>query len=168
MKPERILAIDPGTRRIGVAVLEGKELLYYGVKTIRRPKTPREILEDAATLIKNLTTIYQPHILAIEKMSLIQKSESLLVVVAEEMKATAKQEGLSIYEFPPAMVRKQICQKAKATKKETASQIGLFYPELQRHLNYSSKWEELYYANLFDAIAVGICCLRDLIKEDKE
>jgi Holliday junction resolvasome RuvABC endonuclease subunit len=168
MKPERILAIDPGTRRIGVAVLEGKELLYYGVKTIRRPKTPREILEEGAILIKNVTTIYQPHILAIEKMSLIQKSETLLVVVAEEIKATAKKEGLSIYEYIPAMVRKRICQTGKATKQETAKQIALRYPELQRYLHYPSKWEEIYYANMFDAVAVGICCYLDLEKQSEE
>jgi Holliday junction resolvasome RuvABC endonuclease subunit len=168
MKNERILAIDPGTRKIGVAVLEGEELLYYGVKTIKRPKTPREILEEVAILIKNLSTIYQPHILAIEKIFLVQKSESFLVVVTEEMKTAAKREGLSIYEYMPAIVRKRICQSGKATKRDTAKRIALRYPELQRYLNYRSKWEEIYYANMLDAIAVGICCYGDLQKESKE
>jgi Holliday junction resolvasome RuvABC endonuclease subunit len=164
MKPERILAIDPGTRKIGVAVLEGKELLYYGVKTIRRPKTPREILEDVATLIKNLTAIYQPHILAIEKMFLVQRSESLLVVVAEEIKATAKKEGLSIYEYMPALVRKRICQRSKATKQETAGFIARRYPELGYLLNWIKFSGPRYYSYVFDAVAVGIICSKEVEK----
>jgi RNase H-fold protein (predicted Holliday junction resolvase) len=40
----KILAIDPGTREIGVAVLDGKTLIYYAVKTIRGQRNPAEIL----------------------------------------------------------------------------------------------------------------------------
>jgi Holliday junction resolvasome RuvABC endonuclease subunit len=139
-------------------------LLYYGVKTIKRPKTPREILEVAATVIKNLTTIYEPHILAIEKMFLLQRSESLLIVVAEEMKATAKKEGLSIYEYMPATVRKRICQNDKATKQETAGFVTQRYPELGHLLNQTRFSEQRYYSYVFDAVAVGIICSKEVEK----
>jgi RNase H-fold protein (predicted Holliday junction resolvase) len=37
-KPFKILAIDPGTRYLGIAVLQNQELIYWAVKTIQRLK----------------------------------------------------------------------------------------------------------------------------------
>jgi len=36
---KRILAIDPGTKYIGFALIEGEKLIHYGVKTIPRLQT---------------------------------------------------------------------------------------------------------------------------------
>lgn len=165
MKTERILAIDPGTRLMGVAILEGRELLYYGVKTIRRPKSPREILSEAARIIQNLIAFYQPTTLAIEKTFFIQKSASLLMVLTEEIKATAQKAGLKVYEFVPTTIRKQICKSRKATKRQTADCIASLYPELARYLSNPTKWEELYYLNLFDAVAVGLFGYYEIARE---
>jgi Holliday junction resolvasome RuvABC endonuclease subunit len=165
MKPKRILAINPGTRKIGVAVLEYQELLYYGVKTIKRPKSPQEILSEAAHIIQNLIAFYQPTALAIEKTFLIQKSASLLMLLTEEVKVTAQKAGLKVYEFAPTTIRKQICKSRKATKRQTAGCIAILYPELARYLLNRTKWEELYYLNLFDAVAVGLYGYYEIAKE---
>jgi Holliday junction resolvasome RuvABC endonuclease subunit len=156
MKTERILAIDPGTRLMGVAILEGGELLYYGVKTIRRPKSPREILAEAARLIQNLITVYRPTALAIEKTFLIQKSASLLVVLAEEIKSEARRAHLEIFEYAPTHVRKRLCQTGKATKRETAERVAEHFPELSKLLHQHSPFAERYYSNLFDAVAIAL------------
>jgi crossover junction endodeoxyribonuclease RuvC len=158
MKTERVLAIDPGTRAIGIAVLQDRDLLYYGVKTIKGLKTPREVLQKVDKIINQQITNYEPATVAIEKMFLIQKNASFLIVVADEIKAIAKQQGLAVCEFAPTAVRKLICQAGKATKREVAKIIASRYVELTRYLNRPSKWEELYYANMFDAIAVGLVC----------
>ena len=52
-KPTKILAIDPGTREIGVAVLEGEALVYYGIKTIRNRKRPQQVLQEAARIVRD-------------------------------------------------------------------------------------------------------------------
>ena len=83
---ERILAIDPGTREIGVAVLDSTELVYYAVKTIRDRGTAQKILQQAARLVEHLIATYKPDCVAMEKMFVIQKSAALLNVVAAEMK----------------------------------------------------------------------------------
>jgi Holliday junction resolvasome RuvABC endonuclease subunit len=156
MKTERILAIDPGTKIMGVAILEGRELLYYGLKTIRRPKSPQEVLSEAAQIIRNLIACYQPTALAIEKNFLFQKSASLLIVLTEEIKEIAQRAGLNVYEFAVATIRKHICKSEKATKKQTAGCIATLYPELSRHLSSRTRWGDVYYAHLFDAVAVGL------------
>ena len=50
----RILAIDPGTREMGVALLEGDKLVYHGVKAIKRGKSPHETLKEGRRLILRL------------------------------------------------------------------------------------------------------------------
>ena len=37
-KKQRILAIDPGTRELGFAIMEENDLIYYGVKTLKKKR----------------------------------------------------------------------------------------------------------------------------------
>lgn len=167
MKADRILAIDPGTRTIGFAVMQELELLYYGVKTIKRPKKPEQILLEASRLISGLIAAYQPSSLIIEKMLPVQQNAALLVVVAEEMKAMAKTRGLQVYEYAPATVRKIICGTGKATKAATAQAVVRHFPELRQYLERQSHWERQYWANLFDAVAVALCGYQDRLSQGR-
>ena len=160
--PIKILAIDPGTKQIGIAMLSDGELLYYGVKTIRTRSSPGEVLKQAQYIVSRLIADYEPQYLAIEKTFIIQKSAALLNVVADEIKATAKREGLMVFEYAPLLVRKLICKTEKATKKGAARIIALSFPELTRFVQRQSKWETLYYANMLDAVAVGLVCFEEL------
>jgi|ERR1051325_3252919 crossover junction endodeoxyribonuclease RuvC len=160
--PIKILAIDPGTKEIGIAMLSDGELLYYGVKTIRTRSSPGEVLKQAQYIISRLIADYEPQYLAIEKTFMIQKSAALLTIVADEIKATAKREGLTVFEYAPLAVRKMICKSGKATKKGVAKVIALRFPELTRYVERQTKWETLYYAKLFDAVAVGLVCFDEL------
>ena len=168
MRPKQptILAVDPGTKEIGVAVLSKGELIYYGVKTLRKRSSPGEILSQAKQVISRLVTDFEPEYLAIEKTFLVQKSASLLVVTAEEIKAAARALGLVVYEYAPTLVRKLICQTGKGTKAEVARVVSARFPELRRYLEGRSQWETLYYANMFDAIALGMCCHQEISKAD--
>ncbi len=158
----RILAIDPGTREIGVAVLEGADLLFYGVRTIQHRGTPQELLRDAVGLITRLIVRHRPDVLAIERTLVIQQNATFLLVVSKKIKAAAKRMGLLVYEYPPVAVRRFICGTEKPTKQETARRIAEIYPHLRRHLDLPAEWERLYYAHIFDAIAVGLMCAHEL------
>jgi len=154
----KILAIDPGTKQIGVAVLDGEDLIFYAVKTVRDRSTAQKILKQAAVIIGELIVKFEPDCLAIEKMFIVQKSAALLSVVAEEIKFEARVFGLPIYEYAPTVVRKSVCGSGKATKQELAKVVSNRYPELARHLNARAKWEESYYANIYDAVGVALVC----------
>ncbi len=158
----RILAIDPGTKEIGIAVLDGEELIYYAVKTIRDRSTAQKVLRQAVTIVIDLIAAHRPDCLAIEKMFVVQKSAALLSVVAEEIKAAARGSGLDVYEYAPTTIRKFVCQTGKATKAEVAKTVAVRYPELARHLNSITTWEQKYYANMFDAVAVGLMCRHEI------
>ena len=157
-----IFAVDPGTRELGVAVLSNGELLFYGVKTVTDRRNPLIVLETISGCIRNLLEKYRPANLAIEKMFVTQKNSALLVVVAEQVKAVARETNLPIYEYAPTTVRKRLCQSGRATKRETAEVLSIRFPELNRYYHRTKAWELDYYSNLFDAVAVGVVCQEDL------
>lgn len=157
-----ILAIDPGTRELGVAVLCGTELTFYGVKTVTNRKNPLAVLETVAAYVRSLIKKHRPDTLSIEKMFVTQKNSAFLVVVAEQIKAVAGEAGLFIYEYAPSTVRKKLCQTGRATKREAAKVLTARYPELGRYYRRTARWELDYYANLFDAVAVGVVCAEEI------
>ena len=57
----RVLAIDPFSRGVGFAVLEGPELIDWGLKSTRRAQN-----RETERLIESLLARFQPDILALE------------------------------------------------------------------------------------------------------
>ena len=84
-KRYRILAIDPGTREMGVAFLKGDSLVYHEVATIPRKKTPHETLREGRKAILRLIKDFRPHVLAVEKTFFANnRNAALLNVFADE------------------------------------------------------------------------------------
>lgn len=157
MKGNRILSIDPGTRELGVAMFDKGELLYYGVKTIRTRKTPRDICGGAVLIVRRLISEYEPQFFSIRQPIIIQQGAATLADVIREIKQAAQQEGLTIYECAPKTVHQFICGSDRATKRQAAERIAAHYSELARYLDERSRWEE-YYAKMFEAVGAGLMC----------
>lgn len=157
-KPPVILAIDPGTKELGVALFQGCELCYFGVKTIKQKPSEQAVLQEMIRLVMALIRHYKPQVLAIEKTDHLQYRTALLHLVAATLKSTAQEQGLTVYEYDPAMVRRRICQRQDASKQRTAKRLAAFYPELNQYRQPGSRWKELYWAHLFDAVALGLVC----------
>jgi len=66
-KSSRILAIDPGTHYIGVAVLDGTKLAYYGVKTLPIKHVSQDTLTAGRKVTRSLIEDIKHGILAVEK-----------------------------------------------------------------------------------------------------
>ncbi len=100
------------------ALLEGCELCYFGVKTIKQKPSEQALLREMIRLVMALIRHYKPQVLAIEKTDHIQHHAALLHLVAATLKSTAQEQGLTVYEYDPAMVRQLICQRQDAFKSE--------------------------------------------------
>lgn len=167
-KAIKILAIDPGTKEIGVAILREDQLEYYGVKSFKRRSPPRVFLAAIVRSITELIAEYQPIALAIERTFFIQREADLLNLTAMKIKQIARHHGLAVYEYNPTSVRQSLCQREKATKREMANCLASRYPALARHLQRPTKWEGLYWAHVFDAVAVGLVCFNQIFSEASE
>jgi len=151
-----ILAIDPGTREIGFAVLSGNELLDYGVKRVSKQSTTRALMQKVDVIVTRLFVQYSPALLAIKQPVVVQYSGRLVEAVGKQIKSTGERHGLTIYEFEPKAIRQFVCQSPKATKQDMAKIIADRCLELARYADKKNKEEALYWGRMFDAIAVGL------------
>ena len=167
IRPVKILAIDPGTRYLGVAVLEGSDLIYATVKNVKeQSKAPKDKISKIEKIIARLIATYRPDILAIEKTLTVQlKSSPLITPLTRAIKKQAKCKKLKVCEYVPQAVRKFICQDGKATKLKAATVITeKYYPWLTPYLEKDLKkrwWEgsSRYWEQMFGAIALSLTCL---------
>jgi len=159
-KAPRILAIDPGTRKMGIAILEGKELIYSAVKVLKRRTVPHELLEEAKRTILRLIDDFRPEVLAVEKPFFFQyKRLRLLSTLVEEIETLGRKRKLRVFAYFPKTVRKLITGDGNATKEQVACVLASRCPDLTIYLRQDRIWKEKHWQNMFDAVAVGLTCL---------
>jgi len=158
----KILAIDPGTLAMGIALLEGDKLVYHAVQTIRKGKTTHETLSEVRKAIQRLIDDFKPDVLAVEK-TLFGNSRyaAVLNVFAVVIMAIGRRKGLEVVCYAPSTVKKFITGNGRATKLEVAGVVMAEFPELKVYLNQDRKWKENYHLNMFDAVALGITARED-------
>ncbi len=156
-KKTKILAIDPGTKEMGVAFLEKGKLIHYGVKSIKKKRSPHQTLEEGRKIVERLISDLKPEILVVEKTFFANnRNSSLLNVFFDEIKAIGRRKRLRVLSYAPNTVKKFICGNGRASKEEVAKVIVSRYPELKVYINNDRKWKERYHQNMFDAVALGI------------
>lgn len=154
---KKVLAIDPGTRKIGIAFLEGNEIIYHDVKTIPKGQSPREALREGRKILLRLINDFKPQLLAVEKTRFVNdRNGGLLNVFVAEIGALGRRRGLTVVTYAPNTVRKFVCGNGRAGKEEVARAVVIRYPELRVYLTQDRKWKATYHRNRFDAIALGI------------
>ncbi len=101
----RILAIDPGTREMGLAVLEDGDLLYHGVLVLTGKGSPHAKLQEGRQVILRLIRDFRPHVLALEKAFFANnRNAALLNVLVDEINAMGRREGLRVVSLAPSTV----------------------------------------------------------------
>ena len=159
-KKKRILAVDPGTREMGVAVLEGGTLLYHGVKTFRKFPSPQEQLRQARTVVARLIRDFRPGVLVIEK-TFIGKNRcaALLNALSKEIAALGRRHGIGVMSIAANTVKKAVTGNGWTSKAEVAKAVAARYPTLKAYLPPGRKWKQEWHYNMFDAVALGVACL---------
>jgi len=153
----KILAIDPGTKYMGVALLDNGKLVHSGVRVIRNRRSPHEIIQACRKIILRLIKDYRPQGLVVEKTFFANnRSAALLNVLFDEIKNIAKRKGLEINCYAPSTVKKVICGNGRAKKEDVAKVVITKYPELKVFLTQDRKWKESFHHNMFDAVALGM------------
>jgi RNase H-fold protein (predicted Holliday junction resolvase) len=123
----RVLAIDPSTRGLGFAVLEGPHrLLDWGVK-----QAPDNKNAECVRIVKDLIEQYRPHVLVLEN---VEGSDSRrrprVRELLQAIRETARQQGVKVMEETPERVR-----TAFTPKKDTiAAALAGRFPELAARL----------------------------------
>jgi crossover junction endodeoxyribonuclease RuvC len=147
----RILAIDPGYGRCGVAVLEkagGKEHLIFSECVETSSKTPFPVrLAEVVARCKQAIEREKPAEMSIEKLYFAtnQKTAMQVAEVRGALIALAAQHGLPVYEYTPMQVKAALGY-GKADKKQVTKMLHMLVK-----INKPIKHDDEY-----DAIAVGV------------
>ncbi len=152
----KILAIDPGYERLGVAILEkipnNKEVLVFSdcFKTSSK-LSHDERLKNIGAEIERLIQEYQPEVLAIETL-FFQTNTKTALKVAEARGVIlyeAAKIGLKIREFNPLEIKVAVTGYGKSDKNQVTTMVKRLIK-----INKEPKHDDEY-----DAIAVGLTCL---------
>ena len=151
----RVLALDPGYDRLGIAVLErvnGKEILIHStcLLTDRADTIPERLLTIGKTL-EILLKEYVPHAVALETL-FFNKNIKTGIGVAQVrgiILYLAKQAGCTVYEFGPQEIKVAVTGYGKSDKGAVIDMVK----RLVKNAPMKALDDE------YDAIAVGITAL---------
>jgi len=161
-KKIRVLAIDPGTRHTGIAILENGDLIYHGVVTLRKGRSPHETLRHGRKVILRFIRDYRPNIISVEKTFFANnRNSALLNVFGDEIRAIGRRKELKVFAFAPSAVKKAVTGNGWARKEEVARAIAAKYPDLRVFIGQDRRWKSRFHSNMFDAVAVGIMAARN-------
>jgi Holliday junction resolvasome RuvABC endonuclease subunit len=160
----RTLALDPGTREMGYAVLESTDLLYFGVHTFPHRCAARRLCAEGQRFVQGLLDAYAPQLLVIEKTWYAKSKRSTrLHVFVDTMEDFAHQQGLVVRAYTPRMVKKMICGDGDATRRDIAETlIRQRYHFLAKYLQRDLRTHDKYWQSMFDAVALGLTGYEDV------
>ncbi len=154
----RVVGVDPGTRRVGWAVLEGvpgepPARLASGLWSLGPP--PGSLAERLHALSEALAALlheWRPGLVALESgffgrnaRSALRMGEARGVVLAR-----AAAEGLPVLELPPALVKRRVAGSGQAGKEQLARMVAL---QLGLEAGAFAADDES------DALAIALCAL---------
>jgi len=159
-----IIGIDPGTKEMGLAVVCGRELLGYGVRTLRNGSRPYDVLGLARRVVLGAIERYAPAIVAIEKpLMLPTKRAALMAVIAEELSKRAEELGLEVVQIGPREARQLVLSDPAATKIEVAEalvqrfdQLKPLIPRRPARAALGPRARDKYWLHMFDALALAV------------
>lgn len=150
----RVLAIDPGYDRLGIAVVEGdpsRPTLVWSDCVMPDKGLPAERLAQVSSAITKTIKKYAPDVLAIETLFFSVNKKSALGVAEARgaILAAAGSASLSVMECSPQQVKIAVTGYGAADKKA----VGMMIPQLVSLTKKKRLDDEL------DAIAIGITIL---------
>jgi Holliday junction resolvasome RuvABC endonuclease subunit len=160
--PVRVLALAPGAQHLGIAVLEGNELVKFGVKSFEGKKTERTLVPRVEEYLNQFLDGHQPTVLAVEDVYYVQARLSpLLWALTAAVKRWGRKKGLRVASYLPTTVKERLCE-GKQTRRSLAEAMVRAYPFLASFLrrNYTKRAQE-YWQQMFDAVALGTLAAKD-------
>ena len=152
----RVLAIDPGFERVGIAVIDKtnkqKHLLVYSNCFKTSAKIPfHERLTLIGTEVEKIIKKFKPEALAIEKLYFTTNQKTVMGVSEARgvIVYSASRNGLQIFEYTPPQIKIAVTGYGKSDKSAVMSMV----PKLIDIEKPTNSDDEL------DAIAIGITCL---------
>jgi len=152
----RIIAIDPGYERLGIAVIEKnpkqKETLLYSDCFKTDKDTPHhERLGLIGDEIERIILEYKPQVLALENLFFSTNAKTAITVAEARgvILYEAAKHGLHVYEYGPGEIKVAVTGYGKSDKEQIIAMIPRLI-KVEKNIKHDDE---------YDAIAVGLTCL---------
>lgn len=151
----RVLAIDPGYDRLGLAVLEkkdNKEVLIYSDCLVTSPQDDLSVrLLEIGDAVEKLIAKYHPDALGIETLFFNTNQKTAIGVAQARgiMIYLAMKANCALYEFGPQEIKIAVTGYGKSDKKAVIDMVKRLIPGVK----------DKAHDDEYDAVAVGITCL---------
>jgi RNase H-fold protein (predicted Holliday junction resolvase) len=161
-----VLAIAPGTREWGIAIFEGFNLIYYGVKTFHHLKSSEDEKTSISKLLDDLSKRHSLQSIIVKQVNQYQQTSLGLTSIVKQIKNLAETKHIRVEEISLVQVKSLLCKNRKTTQKKAFETVANLYPELRQFQNRPNKWQTDYYAYIFSATAVALVYLNNLSCKD--
>ena len=148
----KVLGIDPGFGRCGVAIVEkngGKEALLYSdcIETSKDTDFPSRLLH-VADECGRLMEKFQPDCVAMEKLyfSNNQKTAMQVAEVRGALINCASGHGLTVAEYTPGEIKSAVTNSGRADKKQIAAMLHMLI-KIDKKIKHDDE---------YDAIAIAV------------
>jgi Holliday junction resolvasome RuvABC endonuclease subunit len=156
----RIIGINPGTRYLGIAVLDGSELLDWRIKTLEG-KWSEEKIKKAIKILSELFKQYEPNVLVIKKLHPSRRSENLLRLT-NKIKNFVRQKKMKVFKYSIKEIEKILIKGEKLNKRNLIEAMVKLYPALHNDLKIEQSHKNRYHIRMFEAVALA--CSEELKK----
>lgn len=126
----RILGVDPGTARLGYAIVEvdgGPVALDYGIVETRPNTGMAQRLLEVHESLTGLIAGFGPVVMAVEQLFFARNVTTAIAVGQARGVAmlAAAQSGLTVVEYTPAEVKQAVAGYGKADKRQIQQMVQL-------------------------------------------
>ena len=153
----KILAINPGSRYIGIAVFYGNVLQDWQIKNV--PYLPeKRRLAKIKNIVLRLIERYEPDIVVLRRLNPF-KSPIHLKRIANLIEKLACQKKIRIRKYSIKQVTDLIISDKPKNKARLAEVLANRYPDLMLEFKKEILNKNHYHIRMFEAVALGaICC----------
>lgn len=153
---QTILALDPGLRDLGYAVLAGPGLVHAGVQTFRFVP-PLRRHREALAVVRSWIKRYEPDVLVLETTpSDHEPPFAALRRWEHALRRLAIRSELACVRYSAQTVRKALLGNGWAGKRDIAVTLAARYPMLRIYVKQNRAWKESFFHNMFDAVALAV------------
>ena len=150
MRNRRVLAIDPGFDRAGVAILKNDQVLFSDCIVTNRKKSHESRLFEIGNAVREIIDVWKPEDLVLETLffnqnvsTAIKVAEARGIILYESQKAE-----LEVFEYSPQAIKIAVTGYGKANKKQVEDMVKkLVVLPSQKRVRLDDE---------LDAIALGI------------
>jgi RNase H-fold protein (predicted Holliday junction resolvase) len=158
-----ILAVNPGTKYIGLAVFQSLDLVYWGIRVLKG-KWSETKMRNTETSLQNLIDQYHVNILVLKKLHSSRSSRNLNCLVGA-IEKLAKKKRIMLRRYSVNDLTEFLAVGMKANKMAVAGTVTARYPFLVHELEREKKHKHPYFIRMFEAIAAGVVAFDRLDKK---